>query len=65
MLQHEPQEQAASTPAALEIPAAQIRVTSEELAQAINALEASKDAAARHLAGTVPIGEVEAVMGGS
>lgn len=52
MLQHEPQEQ---TP---EIPAAQIRVTSEELAQAINALEASKDAAARHLTGTVPIGEV-------
>jgi len=52
MLQHEPLEQ---TP---ETPAAQIRVTSEELAQAINALEASKDAAARHLAGTVPIGEV-------
>jgi hypothetical protein len=52
MLQHEPQEQAAATPAA------HIRVTSEELAQAINALEASKDEAARHLAGTVPIGEV-------
>jgi len=58
MLQHEPQEQAASTPAALEIPAAQIRVTSEELTQAINALEASRDEAARHLAGTVSIGEV-------
>ena len=52
MLQHEPQEQ---TP---ETPAAQIRVTSEELAQAINALETSKDEAARRLAGTVPIGEV-------
>ena len=51
MLQHE-QEQPTGTPAA------QIRVTSEELAQAINALEASKDEAARHLAGTVPIGEV-------
>lgn len=54
MLQHEPQEQEQPAP----IPAAQIRVTSEELAQAINALEASKDEAARHLAGTVPIGEV-------
>lgn len=51
MLQHE-QEQP------LETPAAQIRVTSEELAQAINALEASKDESARRLAGTVPIGEV-------
>lgn len=51
MLQHESQEQTAT-------PAAQIRVTSEELAQAINALEASKDEAARHLAGTIPIGEV-------
>lgn len=52
MLQHEPQEQAAATPAA------QIRVTAEELAQAINALEASKEEAAACLAGTVPIGEV-------
>lgn len=52
MLQHESQEQPTTTPAA------QVRVTSEELAQAINALEASKDEAARHLAGTVPIGEV-------
>ena len=52
MLQHEPQEQP------LSIPPAQIRVTAEELAAAINALEASKDAAARHLAGTVPIGQV-------
>lgn len=58
MLQQEPQEQAASTPPAPETPAAQIRVTSEELAQAINALEARKDEAARHLAGTVSIGEV-------
>ena len=56
MLQHE-QEQSSETPAA-QTPAAQIRVTSEELAQAINALEASRDEAARHLAGTVPIGEV-------
>ncbi len=57
MLQHE-QEQPLETSAAPAIPAAQIRVTSEELAQAINDLESSKDAAARHLAGTVPIGEV-------
>lgn len=56
MLQHESQEQAAATPAA------QIRVTSEELAQAINALEAREDEAARHLAGTVPIGEVVAEL---
>ena len=56
MLQHEP-EQPLGTPAA-PTPAAQIRVTSEELAQAINALEASRDEAARNLAGTVPIGEV-------
>ncbi len=59
MLQHEPQEpqeQPAPTPAA------QIRVTSEELAQAINALEASKDEAARRLAGTVPIGQVVAEL---
>ena len=52
MLQHEPSEQAAATPAA------QIRVTSEEMTAAINALQAGKDEAARHLAGTVPIGEV-------
>lgn len=52
MLQHESHEQPTTTPAA------QIRVTSEELTQAINALQASKDEAARHLAGTVPIGEV-------
>ena len=58
MLQHEPQEQEQSAPT----PAAHIRVTSEELAQAINALEASKDEAARHLAGTVPIGEVVAEL---
>lgn len=58
MLQHEPQEQEQPAPP----PAAQIRVTSEELAQAINALEASKDEAARHLAGTVPIGEVVAEL---
>ena len=57
MLQHEPQEhESQEQPTA--IPAAQVRVTSEELAQAINALEASKDEAARRLAGTVPIGEV-------
>ena len=52
MLQHEPQEQSVSTPPA------QIRVTADELAAAINALEASKDEEARHLAGTVPIGQV-------
>lgn len=52
MLQHEPQEQSAATPTA------QIRVTAEELAQAINALEASKDEEAQHLAGTVAIGQV-------
>ncbi len=62
MLQHEPQEQTPQeqtpqeqTP---ETPAAQIRVTSEELAQAINALGASREEDARRLAGTVPIGEV-------
>lgn len=52
MLQHEHQEQSTATPTA------QIRVTAEELAQAINALEASKDEEAQHLAGTVAIGQV-------
>ncbi len=56
MLEHEPQEH--SVPPS----AAQIRVTPEELAAALNALEAGKLEAARHLAGTVPIGEVVSEM---
>ncbi len=61
MLQHEPQEHEPQEQPTT-IPAAQVRVTSEELAQAINALEASKDEAARRLAGTVPIGQVVAEL---
>ena len=56
MLQHEPQEQPTTTEQP--VPAAQRRVTSKELARAINALEARKEAAASELAGTVPIGQV-------
>ena len=52
MLKNETEEQI--TP----MPAAQIRVTPEELAAAVSALEAGKQEAARHLESTVPIGLV-------
>ncbi len=45
------------------MPAAQIRVTPEELAAAMSALEAGKQEAAHHLEGTVPIGQVVEEMG--
>ena len=61
MLKNESEEQAVPT-AAAPLPAAQVRVTPEELAAALNALEAGKQETARHLEGTVPIGEVVSGM---
>ena len=56
MLQHEPQDPLTSS-------AGQVRVTAEELATAINALEADKEQEARTLEGTVPIGQVVQELG--
>lgn len=44
-------------------PAAQIRVTPQELADALARLEARKEAGQRHLDGTVPIGEAVEQLG--
>ena len=56
MLKNEAEGQSAPTPAA------QIRVTPEELAAALSALEADKQEAVRHRESTVPIGEVVSEM---
>ena len=57
MLRQEPQEETNAQPAA------QKRVTAEELAAAINALEADRQREASRLAGTVEIGAVVEEMG--
>ncbi len=57
MLKHE------DTPHSPPSPAAQVRVTPEELAAAITRLEAKKDAGQRNLEGTVAIGEVVQQLG--
>jgi len=57
MLKHE------NDPGTTSQPAAQVRVTPEELAAAITRLEARKDAGQRHTAGTIPIGEAVQQLG--
>ena len=44
-------------------PAAQVRVTPEELATALSRIEARKDAGQRHVDGTIPIGEAMQQLG--
>ena len=56
MLQNQPQDPLTSS-------AGQVRVTAEELAAAINALEADRERETRLLEGTVPIGQVVREMG--
>jgi len=56
MLEHEPQDPLTSS-------AGQVRVTAEELAAAINALEADRERETRLLEGTVSIGQVAREMG--
>ncbi len=56
MLEHEPQQTPAVPTAPAQIPAAERRVSAEELARAVSALEDAK--AAERLAGVAPIGQV-------
>jgi len=57
MLKHE-ENSVVSSP-----PAAQVRVTPEELATALSRIEAKKDAGQRHVDGTIPIGEAMQQLG--
>ena len=57
MLKHE-ENSVVSSP-----PAAQVRVTPEELATALSRIEARKDAGQRHVDGTIPIGEAMQQLG--
>jgi len=57
MLKHEDKLEAPSQPAA------QVRVTPEELATALSRIEARKDAGQRHADGTIPIGEAVQQLG--
>lgn len=61
MLEHEPQETPAPQTFTAQIPAAQRRVSAEELTRAVSALEDAK--AAERVAGVAPIGQVVDELG--
>lgn len=61
MLEHEPQETPAVQPSTAQIPAAERRVSAEELTRAVSALEDAK--AAERIAGVAPIGQIVNELG--